>query len=447
MDPKSLLKKMTRSRESKRRHFQQLFEQKQDLKRQMEEVEEQIQKLQNVLFKLDDKIADLEEQTDGNNVSNAVDGTRPVSGPLIEEIQDDLDLTNDSSEENGLTLNQDEILLDNEDDLIDSSSVEENLTDPLTSTQTAPTFSIFQRNAARLDVSHARSTSSIDITAPHREVPRQENILETLRETFNIEKFRENQQEIIQATMGGNDCFVIMRTGGGKSLLYQLPTVMERPKITLVISPLLSLIQDQQTQVNNFCKGVCVSFHSGVSRAGQEANWRRVRDPDQLVGMILVTPERICKSNRLKSELQHLHAQGRFSRVVIDECHCCCQWGHDFRPDYAKLGILKRMFPNVPTLAVTATASDVVREDCCKILKLSRSHQFFRSSADRPNLTYSIQLKDGTAAQVLDKMADFIKGKHPTDAGIVYTYSRKDAETVAKQLADRGIRARAYHSE
>jgi superfamily II DNA helicase RecQ len=125
---------------------------------------------------------------------------------------------------------------------------------------------------------------------------------------------------------------------------------------------------------------------------------------------------------------------------------CAFSLGHDFRPDYAKLGVLKGHFPTIPVLAVTATASDRVREDCCAILRLSVNYRFFRSTADRPNLRYQVRPKE-SAADTLDDMTAFIKDHHPNSAGIIYTYSRKDANTVADQLLERGIIGEAYHSE
>jgi RecQ family ATP-dependent DNA helicase len=271
-------------------------------------------------------------------------------------------------------------------------------------------------------------------------------ITHTLQDTFHIQSFRETQQNVIQATLSGQDCFVIMRTVGGKSLTYQLPAVLELPKVTLVISPLLSLIQDQQDQMNSFLPQSCVSFTSGMGQAMHTQNWQRVRDPNGGVAMVLVTPEKVTKSSKLKSELQKLHQQNRQGRIVIDECHCACQWGHDFRPDYAKLGILKTQFPTVPILAVTATASERVRNDCSNILRLHQHYRFFRSTANRPNLIYQVRPKD-TSSDVLEDMTSFIKEHHTNAAGIIYTYSKKDANTVAEELCGQGIVAEAYHSE
>lgn len=270
------------------------------------------------------------------------------------------------------------------------------------------------------------------------------DIQQTLKQSFRLQNFRENQSEIIQSTLSGKDCFVLMKTGGGKSLLYQLPAVLEFPKVTLVVSPLLSLIQDQEDQMNEFVRNSCVSFTSGMGINEHNENWKKVRDVNSGVMMVIVTPERVFKSNKLKSELQKLEEQNRLGRFVIDECHCACQWGHDFRPDYAKLQVLRQHFPQVPILAVTATASEKVRQECVQIFQLSRNYAFFRSTADRPNLAYQIRSKDTNAIQ---DMADFIKEKHPRSAGIVYTYSRKDADNIACELCEQGIVAEAYHSE
>ena len=151
------------------------------------------------------------------------------------------------------------------------------------------------------------------------------DIYQTLRQSFRLQEFRENQLEIIQSTLSGKDNFVLMKTGGGKSLLYQLPAVLESPKVTVVVSPLLSLIQDQEEQMNGFARNSCVSFTSGMGVGQHNENWRRVRDVGGGIMMILVTPERVFKSGKLKSELQDLDEQNRLGRFVIDECHCACQ--------------------------------------------------------------------------------------------------------------------------
>ena len=271
--------------------------------------------------------------------------------------------------------------------------------------------------------------------------------------TFKIQDFRGDQKDIINCTMLGDDVFVIMRTGGGKSLTYQLPSLLEgrvlgqHRKISFVVSPLLALIRDQEDQMNSFSKGSATSFTSGLGTAEQTRRWNLVRDPNSGICLVLVTPERVSKSNKLRSELEKLNRQNRLGRFVIDECHCVSQYGHDFRPDYTKLGILKQHFPGIPLIAVTATASDRVRNDCCDILRLGNNYQFFRSTAFRPNLNYSIRVKPEKADDVVKAIAEFIQGKHPSDAGIIYCFSKKEANTVAGKLDNLGITAKAYHAE
>lgn len=286
-----------------------------------------------------------------------------------------------------------------------------------------------------------------------KQPPWTERVMYHLRQTFNIAQFRGHQHEIIDATLSGQDAFVIMRTGGGKSLTYQLPAVIEsesnQRKVTVVISPLISLIRDQEDQMNQMKPGSALSFYSNMvgGTSEQARRWQLVRDPNAGVALIFVTPEKVGKSGRFKSEMEKLNGQARLGRFVIDEAHCACQWGHDFRPDYSQLGILKHHFPKIPVLAVTATASERVRNDCAEILRLGRTYRFFRSTANRPNLTYSIKCKKDSKDAVVKDMVDFINQNHPNQAGIIYTFSKKEADQVADSLCTHGIIARAYHSD
>ena len=301
--------------------------------------------------------------------------------------------------------------------------------------------------------SSTNTTNRATQNSTQQQHPWTARVMHHLRETFRINQFRGSQHEIINATLSGQDAFVIMRTGGGKSLTYQLPAVIESEsnqcKVTVVISPLISLIRDQEDQMNQFRAGSALSFYSNMAggTTEQARRWGLVRDPNAGVGLIFVTPEKVTKSGRLKSEMEKLNNQGRLGRFVVDEAHCACQWGHDFRPDYKQLGILKHHFPNIPVLAVTATASERVRNDCAEILKLGRNYRFFRSTANRPNLTYSIKYKKDSKDAVVNDMVEFILQKHSNQPGIIYTFSKKEADQVADTLCSNGIIARAYHSD
>ena len=311
----------------------------------------------------------------------------------------------------------------------------------------------FQNNTyatANRPASEGRNTSYIHYLSSDN-FSWSEKLLHLLRNVFKIKSFRENQKEVINCTMSGDDAFVIMRTGGGKSLTYQLPALLEREtnpsKVTLVVSPLLSLIEDQVDQMNEFVHGSATSFVSGLGAQEHALRWAKIRDSQSGCVLIFVTPEKIVKSNKLRNELEKLNDQKRLGRFVIDEAHCATQWGHDFRPDYAKLGLLKYHFPNVPLIAVTATASNRVRDEVCRILKIGKNYQFFRSTANRPNLRYSVRQKHDNKDKVVDDIAMFINEKHSNEAGIIYTFSRKDADTVAESLSKHGIVAASYHSD
>lgn len=259
------------------------------------------------------------------------------------------------------------------------------------------------------------------------------------KKVFGNHSFRPNQREVINATLSGHDVFVLMPTGGGKSLTYQLPALI-CPGITLVISPLVSLIQDQimhLLQVNI----PAAYLSSNMEWTEQQDILRELNSDGSKYKFLYVTPEKVAKSDVLLRHLQSLHARELLSRIVIDEAHCISQWGHDFRPDYQGLGILKQKFPTVPVLALTATATMSVKEDVVQALGLANCI-IFRQSFNRPNLRYTVIPK---TKKCLEDIGNFIKNNHFDQCGIIYCLSRMDCEKVAEKLQEYGHKAAFYH--
>ncbi|XP_051146387.1 ATP-dependent DNA helicase Q-like 4A [Andrographis paniculata] len=259
------------------------------------------------------------------------------------------------------------------------------------------------------------------------------------KKVFGNHSFRPNQREVINATMSGCDVFVLMPTGGGKSLTYQLPALI-CPGITLVISPLVSLIQDQIMHLLQ--ANIPAAYLSASMEWTEQQEILRELNSDYCKYKLLyVTPEKVAKSDALLRQLESLHARDSLARIVIDEAHCVSQWGHDFRPDYQGLGILKQKFPTIPVLALTATATITVKEDVVQALGLVNC-VIFRQSFNRPNLRYSVVPKTKKCVEDIDK---FIRENHFDECGIIYCLSRMDCEKVAEKLQEYGHKAAFYH--
>ncbi|TXG53728.1 hypothetical protein EZV62_018984 [Acer yangbiense] len=259
------------------------------------------------------------------------------------------------------------------------------------------------------------------------------------KKVFGNHSFRPNQREVINASMSGHDVFVLMPTGGGKSLTYQLPAII-CPGITLVISPLVSLIQDQIMHLFQF-NIPAAYLNANMEWTEQQEILRELNSDYCKYKLLYVTPEKVAKSDVLLRHLESLNSRELLARIVIDEAHCVSQWGHDFRPDYQGLGILKQKFPNTPVLALTATATASVKEDVVQALGLVNCI-IFRQSFNRPNLLYSVIPK---TKKCLDDIDKFIKENHFDECGIIYCLSRNDCEKVADKLQECGHKAAFYH--
>ncbi|OAE31446.1 hypothetical protein AXG93_725s1360 [Marchantia polymorpha subsp. ruderalis] len=247
---------------------------------------------------------------------------------------------------------------------------------------------------------------------------------------FGNTSFRPLQRRACEAAMAGKDCFILMPTGSGKSLCYQLPAVLT-PGVTIVISPLLSLIQDQVIALVEHCDIPATFLSSQQSQSEGNAVIQELRKPRPSCKLVYVTPEKMVGSPSFRAILTILENKGQLARFVVDEAHCVSQWGHDFRPEYHQLGILKKDFPRVPVMALTATATHDVRKDVMKVLKIPQA-VVLEMGFDRPNLTYEVIAKE--PKESMKQIGKLLKERFKNQCGIIYCLSQNESMDVCEYL-------------
>lgn len=269
-----------------------------------------------------------------------------------------------------------------------------------------------------------------------------DEIYDVLNRTFGLQDFRPNQLEAIVSTLQGRDVFVLLPTGGGKSLCFQLPALVKGGKtrgVTVVVSPLISLMQDQVQHLLE--KNVRAGMISSKGTAAERNVTFKALTSGQL-DLVYLSPEMINNSGRVQKVIEKLHENEMLARVVVDEAHCVSSWGHDFRPDYKGMSFFKENFPNIPVMALTATASEKVRLDIIHNLQM-RDPVMLKQSFNRANLFYTIMNKPPA---VYEWVRDYIKSKHRGKTGIIYCHSKQSCETTAQKLNEFGISCLFYHA-
>ncbi|KTW26459.1 hypothetical protein T552_02938 [Pneumocystis carinii B80] len=275
--------------------------------------------------------------------------------------------------------------------------------------------------------------------------PWSKDVFMVLKNVFRLKEFRSNQLEAINTTLSGKDLFLLMPTGGGKSLCYQLPSLIDSGKtkgLTLVISPLISLMQDQVEHLLSI--NINSALINGETPASKRKEVMKILYSDNMfLKLLYVTPEFLIRNNSFGKVLDHIYSRNNFARVVVDEAHCISQWGHDFRPDYKQLGQIKQKYYTVPFIALTATANEIVKKDVIHNLNINNC-VVLSQSFNRPNIYYNVAFRD---TSVYSQVRDIIMSNYAGKSGIIYCFSRKNCEDTARKLREKyQMKIHHYHA-
>lgn len=295
---------------------------------------------------------------------------------------------------------------------------------------------------------HRAAQAAVDWSA-REAFPWTAAIERALRDVFHIPTFRPLQREAINAVLSGRDVMALMPTGGGKSLLFQLPATLGG--LTLVVSPLVALMHDQVEQLQE--RGIRAALLTQQTpKEAQRELLAAIADAQHPLALLYVTPERVAQSKQLMGRLekaakpQPADGAARLRRIVVDECHCISQWGHDWRRDYLKLGVLRQQLRGVPIIALTATATARVRRDVSASLGIEGC-ELFRASVDRPNLRFGVLPKPDAVADASRLVIELVQTRFPAQRGIIYAFSKREAEALTDALVGAGVRAQLYHAD
>lgn len=327
------------------------------------------------------------------------------------------------------------------DDIDDDDDIEELSSTPLS-------YSLNYQNPTQVNSSPQGITGPVSdvhalTTFGTERFPWDDEVMRVLRSKFQLSSFRKHQKEAINATLSGKDVLVLMPTGGGKSLCYQLPALVKSGKtkgFTIVISPLISLMQDQVEALQS--KGInAIVINSKTSASDRTTKFNLLANDG--VDLLYVSPEMLNTSKRMKDKLFLLYRDGKIARIVIDEAHCVSSWGHDFRPDYKDLESLKDTYPQTPIMALTATANKPVRLDIARCLR--DDSVFLHQTFNRPNLFYEVRQKK-SQEDTLTQIKELMTVRYPRKSGIIYCHSRKSCEDTANELRKLNLNVAFYHA-